>query len=187
MDGFGERRQRMGGTRGGALLFAPLLLAVCSAARAQEYCVVCSAPKAVYRCVIDGAQPQGAQPLQMLCVTAMAKAGGHGACSVSRGTVFDCDGPVKRVPWAASNLPPAAPVPQQREAAGARGDGPDRTSQDGPPQTVVEMAKRANQQTSEQMKKAGDNITEGAKSVGEAVGNATKKTWDCMSSLFTRC
>ena len=156
------------------------ILALASAAGAQEFCVACSEPSAVYRCVIDGAQPQGGQPLQMLCVTAMAKAGGHGTCSVKRGTVFDCDGAVKHVPWAALNAPPLAaappapapaPTPPRPEAAAA----PDPTSE-GPPQTVVEMAKRANQQTSDQMKKAGENLSQGA-----------KKTWDCMTSLFTRC
>ena len=70
-------------------------------AEAQEYCVGCSEPNALYRCVIEGAQPRGGQSLQMLCVTAMAKDGGHATCSVKRGTVFECDGAVKRVPWAA--------------------------------------------------------------------------------------
>jgi hypothetical protein len=146
---------------------------------AQEYCVACTEPSAVYRCIIEGAQP-GGQPLQLLCITAMAKAGGHGTCSVKRGTVFECDGPVKRVPWAANTqaqqsapMPPAAP-------GGA-------APSDGPPDTVVEMARRANQQTSDQMKKAGENFTQGAKSMGEAVTNATKKTWECMISFFTRC
>jgi hypothetical protein len=33
------------------------------------------------------------------------------------------------------------------------------------------------------MKKANDDW----KSMGNAVGDATKKTWDCMASFFTRC
>src|SRR5436190_14434783 len=75
-----------------------LLLALASGtAVAQEYCVACSEPNGLYRCVIDGAQPRGGQSLQLLCVTAMAKEGGHATCSVKRGTVFDCDGPVKRI------------------------------------------------------------------------------------------
>jgi hypothetical protein len=41
---------------------------------------------------------------------------------------------------------------------------------------VLEFAKRANEQTSEQVKKA-----------GETVKDATAKTWNCMLSLFTRC
>ena len=166
------------------LLLALLFAALGAAAAAQEYCVVCSEPNALYRCVIDGAQPQGGQPLQMLCVTAMAKAGGHSTCTVKRGTVFDCDAPVRRVPWTASNAP-AATAPG---ASAAPADpGSTKGSPEDPPQTVVEMAKRANQQTSDQMKKAGENLKEGAKSMGDAMSNATKKTWDCMTSLFTRC
>ena len=166
-------------------LMLPLLFAALgAAAAAQEYCVACSEPNALYRCVIDGAQPQGGQPLQMLCVTAMAKAGGHSTCTVKRGTVFDCDAPVRRVPWTASNAP-AATAPG---ASAAPADpGSTKGSPEDPPQTVVEMAKRANQQTADQMKKAGENLKEGAKSMGDAMSNATKKTWDCMTSLFTHC
>src|SRR5215510_8387944 len=74
-------------------------------AEGQEFCVACSDPPGIYRCVIEGAQPRGGQSLQMLCVTAMAKDGGHATCSVKRGTVFECDGAVKRVPWAALDAP----------------------------------------------------------------------------------
>jgi len=167
------------------LLLLPLFAALGGAAAAQEYCVVCSEPSALYRCVIDGAQP-GGQPLQMLCVTAMARAGGHGTCSVKRGTVFDCDGPVRRVPWVASSAP-AATMAQPGPSVAPANSEPTKASPEGPPETVVEMAKRANQQTADQMKKAGENLKEGAKSMGDAMSNATKKTWDCMTSLFTRC
>jgi hypothetical protein len=159
-------------------------------AQAQEYCVSCSEPNALYRCVIEGAQPRGGQSLQMLCVTAMAKDGGHATCSVKRGTVFECDGAVKRVPWAALNLPaqPAAIAPQAPETAAkpepaaaspSSAAAPAAVATPGPeapPQTVLELAKRTNEKTTEQMKKAGDTVKD-----------ATKKTWDCMLSLFTRC
>jgi hypothetical protein len=160
------------------------------AAEAQEYCVACTEPTAQYRCVIDGAQPHGGQPLQMLCVTAMAKAGGHATCSVKRGTVFECDGAVKRVPWVALKAPPATePAPQPGAAPTPKPDpvASPTPQPEGPPQTVVEMAKRANEKTVEQVKKAGENMKEGAKSVGDAIGTATKKTWECMISFFTRC
>jgi hypothetical protein len=158
-------------------------------AQAQEYCVSCSEPNALYRCVIEGAQPRGGQSLQMLCVTAMAKDGGHATCTVKRGTVFECDGAVKRVPWAALDAPahPEASPPQPAATAAARPEpatgpalaapAPDsRPGADAPPQTVLELAKRTNEKTAEQMKKAGDTVKD-----------ATKKTWDCMLSLFTRC
>jgi hypothetical protein len=139
--------------------------------------------------VIEGAQPRGGQSLQMLCVTAMAKDGGHATCSVKRGTVFECDGVMKRVPWVALNLPaqPGAIAPQAPETAArpepaasplpAAAPAPVATpGPEAPPQTVLELAKRTNEKTAEQMKKAGDTVKE-----------ATKKSWDCMLSLFTRC
>lgn len=171
-----------------AALAAASVYAVADAARAQEYCVSCTGPEAVYRCAIDGAQPRGGQSLQMLCVTTMAKEGGHAACSVKGGTVFDCNGPLKRVPWASQSTsapetaqPPAPPPPQQPAVV------QQPPAPEAPPKTVEEMARRANQKTADQMKKAGDTMKEGAKSVGDAIGSATKKTWDCMISLFTKC
>ncbi len=161
------------------------LCALIAQAEAQEYCVACTGPSAMYRCIIDGARPGGNQPLQMLCVTAMAKEGPHAKCSVKGGTVFDCTGPVKRVPWAAYNQPAGkgtvqeAPKPQ---VAPAPANDPDQ-----PPRTVEEMAKRANQKTAEQVKKANEDVQEKVETLGDKVGDTTKKTWRCIASLFTRC
>ena len=66
--------------------------ALAGGAAAQEYCVSCSEPNAVYRCVIEGARPGGAQSLQVLCVTTMAKEGGHATCAVKRGTCSTATG-----------------------------------------------------------------------------------------------
>jgi hypothetical protein len=153
---------------------------VIGAAQAQEYCVACSEPYGLYRCIIDGAQPRGTQSLQLLCVTAMAKEGRHATCSVTRGTVFDCDGAVKRVPWTVleagpqPKVPEPAPAQSQPKPAPAAAPGP--PAPEAPPQTMVDLAKQANDKTAEQMKKAGETVKE-----------ATKKTWDCVFSLFTRC
>ena len=174
------------GYRFGPGLSFLLALAVGPAA-AQEFCVACSDPPGVYRCVIDGAQPRGGQSLQLLCVTVMAKEGGHATCSVKRGTVFDCDGAVKRVPWTALEATPRPqtpqspdlPVPPSKPAAAA----PPAPAPDAPPQTMVDLAKQANEKTVEQMKKAGESV----KQAGESVKEATKKTWECVFSLFTRC
>jgi hypothetical protein len=168
-------------------LGALIALAV-GTAEAQEYCVACSEPTGLYRCVIDGAQPRGGQSLQMLCVTAMAKEGGHATCAVKRGTVFECDAAVKRIPWASLEAgpqpetpqPPAeAPPPKPAPAAAA----PPSPAPEAPPQTMVDLAKQANEKTAEQMKKAGESV----KQAGETVKQATKKTWDCVFSFFTRC
>jgi hypothetical protein len=166
---------------------AVVLAALVGRAEAQEYCVSCSEPNAVYRCVIEGARPGGGQSLQLLCVTSMAKDGGHATCSVKRGTVFECDGPMKRVPWASIEAPAQAkdtdPAATKPDASAAKTE-PDPNE---PPKTVVDMAKRANEQTAEQMKKAGENVKQTVKTTGEAIGTATKKTWDCLFSLFKQC
>jgi hypothetical protein len=154
--------------------------ALAGRAEAQEYCVACTEPSAVYRCVIDGARPGGGQSLQMLCVTSMAKEGKHATCGIKRGTVFDCDGPVKRVPWTAADLP--VETPGSDTASNKPESDPNE-----PPKTIAEMAKRANEQTADQMKKANDNVKESFKSTGDAIGNATKKSWNCLTSLFKEC
>ena len=48
---------------------------------------------------------------------------------------------------------------------------------------MVDLAKQANEKTAEQVKKAGQSV----KQAGETVKEATKKTWDCVFSFFTRC
>ncbi len=164
---------------GVALLAGLSVCLLAERAEAQEYCVSCAEPAAVYRCVIDGAQPGGSQPLQVLCITAMAKEGGHGSCSLKRGTVFDCNGAVKRISWSAYNpgVPAAMPPPPAAGKGTPKQDtaAPPAKPSD-PPQTVEDMAKRASGQASDQ-----------AKSVGQKMGEASKKTWNCIVSLFTRC
>jgi hypothetical protein len=155
-------------------------LGVCDMARAQEYCIACTQPSAVYRCVIEDARP-GGQSLTRLCLTALTRDGGHAHCSIKGGTVFDCNGPVKRVPWAAQEpgrvAQPAPAEPQTGQAPAAK------TPAQGEPKTVVDLAKRAN----ENMQKANEEMKEQAQSTGQAIGKATKKTWECMWSFFFRC
>lgn len=155
------------------LSFAAFFGALMGQAEAQEFCVACTEPSAVYRCVIEGARPGGGQPLQVLCVTTMAREGRHATCAIKRGTVFDCDGPVKRVPWSAAELPVETP-------GTAAVDKPEPDPNE-PPRTIVEMVKRANEQS------ANDTAKDPIKSTGEAIGNATKKSWDCLTSLFKDC
>jgi hypothetical protein len=150
------------------------------AASAQEYCVSCTQPNAIYRCVIEDARP-GGQSLTRLCLTALTREGGHGACSVKGGTVFDCNGPIKRVPWTAQDsgrvaAPSTEPQTNQPTPGG-------KSEPNGEPKTMVDLAKRAN----ENLQKANEDAKEQAQSAGQAIGKATKKTWDCLLSLLSRC
>lgn len=169
-----HRRYRLGG------MVVALSIGALGQAQAQEYCVTCDQPSAVYRCVIDGARPGGSQPLQMLCITAMAKQGGHGSCRIKGGTVFDCNGPVKRVSWAAHNSA-ASPVPGGPAPSAPQAE--PKPAAKKPPDTVVDLAKQAN----EQIKKSNEDAKGQGNVFGQALGTTTKKTWDCMISLFTRC
>lgn len=164
-------------------ILGAMAAALVARAEAQEYCVSCTEPNALYRCVIEGAKPGGTQPLQMLCVTTIAKDGGHATCSVKGGTVFDCNGQIKRLSWAALN---EAPQREPQDAAAARPAAPQpetKPADQGPPQTMLEMAKRANEKNAEQWKKTGETMKEQSKSFGDA----TKKTWECLASFFTKC
>lgn len=174
------------GTRSiGLTLFA--FCALIARADAQEYCVSCTGPSGIYRCIIEGAKPGGKQPLQTLCVTAMAKEGKHASCALKGGTVFDCNGPIKRVPWSAYNEPnPKGSVPEAAKPQAAPAAAPP-SDPNQPPGTIEEMAKRANQQTAEQIKKTNEDVKDQMETFGSKVGDTTKKTWRCISSFFTRC
>jgi hypothetical protein len=149
-----------------ALPLAGLSLGCLSIAlAAQEYCISCTEPQALYRCVITDARPNDAQPLQMLCITTLAKQGGHATCAVRRGTVFDCDAPIKRV--SATGNAPAADTPP------VPGNAP---KQEGPARTVEQLAKQIAKSSSDQAGKA-----------GESVSNTARKAWTCLTSFFKSC
>jgi len=163
-----------------------------ASATAQEYCVACTEPDAIYRCVIDGARPGASASLQLLCVSALAKEGSHATCAVRRGVgVIDCNGAIKRVSVPAEGGTVAAPGGQSIPAApgavnpSGQSSPPQAASQ--PPQddpkTVAEMLKRAKEQSDRDWQ----NTNEKIKSNNEKVGSFFKKSWDCMSSLFSRC
>ncbi|MBV1696384.1 MAG: hypothetical protein KGP27_18130 [Hyphomicrobiales bacterium] len=156
------------------------LLATATVAGAQEYCVSCTEPAALYRCVIDNPRPGATPSLQVLCLTTMAHEGKHGQCTVLRGvTVFQCDGPVRRV-----SLPPEIPAgPPGQTAAAPSQPAATPAQPQGEPKTLVELAKRAKDQSDQQWKNAGENW----RSAGEKTGQFFKNAFNCIGSLFTKC
>lgn len=171
--------------------FAILMICVFApSASAQEYCVACSGPDALYRCIIGGdatAAARGARG-QFLCIKELAKSGQHASCRVDRSSRGPCDGMPRTVMFPdVANIPdeafvpPPDQVPLGEEAQDRPSDQeplPDNALEnaepapEGPPKTVVDMAKGT-----------GKNL----KKVGDAVGNAAKKTWTCLSSFFSDC
>lgn len=175
-----------------------------ASAQAAEYCVTCTDPAAMYACVVGGtaadAPPDARE--QMLCITEIAKSGGHGKCSVPRSAPKPCPGVLKIIaapaggaPAGASGAagetapPKAAPEAQTTpQSDGAATDGAMTAETPAeppakPPRTVEELAKRTVQSSKDGISKAGESVGE----AGSAVGEAAKKTWDCVVSLFSDC
>jgi hypothetical protein len=87
---------------------------------------------------------------------------------------------------AVAATPPAASRPNAQETTVAKTPAP--------PKTVKEMVDKSSEQTAESLEKTGEAASSAAKSAGsalekagQAVGDAAKKTWTCVTSLFGDC
>jgi len=161
-----------------------------SHAAAQDYCVTCTGPDAKYRCIIGGNASAAARSSrgQMLCITELARSGGHASCSVSRTTAEPCEGKVKTVmfptdepgtPPVEMAAPPPPPVPAPAPAAAAPpAPGPQQAP--GPAEAIAKDSDNG-------LKKAGDAVTSTVENTGKAIGHAASKTWKCLSSFFGDC
>jgi hypothetical protein len=166
---------------------------------AAETCVVCTTPPATYRCTIEGAervaQFRGSdRVLQYVCITELAKLGGHASCSVGRKSADICTGELKVLQagdaLAAAESAIGEPGPRPGLAQSAQPGPP----ADGPPRTLEELARKSVEQSADQLQSAGKTVKDTAKTAGQqiekagdAVGGAVKKTWTCLASLFTNC
>jgi hypothetical protein len=162
---------------------------------AQEACIVCTGPEQAYLCSVEKSDkvrklPAAEKAIHYACIKEMARIGGHETCRVRRDAdIAYCNGLAQTV--LLSDLLEAA---EQQETA-AKENAPQLVQKPAPaklppgssppdaPKTMVELARRANQQSAEQMQQAGNQV----KSAGEKVGGAVQKTWECMTSLFQRC
>lgn len=154
-----------------AIALSALVLAVQSdPTSAQEFCVACTGPTAVYRCVIGDAKQAQGQPLQQFCTTTLARQGGHADCGIRKGTVFDCDGPIKRI-GAASPSPAASEKGSQPHAQ--KSAEPEKPK---PRETVADTVRDLSRDTGKQVEKT-----------GEAAKSTAKGVWNCVTSLFKSC
>ena len=168
----------------GRAIVCGFFASVCTArALAAEVCVVCTGPNATYRCTTDQASKLerlrgGDRALHFMCITALAKAGGHTKCRVSRDASGFCAGEARTIGLAELEAALAS------GGAGRASDGPDgpeaasKPAQPGPPRTVEELARRTTQTSS-----PGAPLEK----TSEAIGGAMKKSWLCITSLFTQC
>lgn len=173
-------------------------------AAAESYCVACYGPDAVYRCVIADV-PASAAPdprNQVQCIKQLAKSGGHSRCSVERFSTANCAGPEKVVSTATA-VPIAGPQasgdpadPSASKAADDIAGNPVEpvAPPSATPRTVEELAKSAAATTKESLNEVGGTMKSTTEKAGEtiggfgsAVGNAAKKSWNCLTSLFNDC
>lgn len=171
------------------------LTLVSSAATADDLCVVCADPPATYRCQIDGANPAAtATPgTQILCIKEIATRGNHKSCSISRDqSASPCEGtlvvlakpeisPLKAPGKTAEPAPQIAGAPAPPQAAALGTDG------NAPPATMEALAKQAASQTTKGLEDTTTAAGNEVKKAGATMGSAVKKTWNCLSSLFTAC
>ena len=172
-----------------AMLLPPLV------ADAQEYCVTCKGPDASYRCVIGGDATAAARNSrgQFLCITELAKAGGHTSCSAARGQATPCPGETRIGDVHARRSGRFAlwnnrPRPAQPRRGSWRPSKrclrlPSRLPAPAPMQTTAPVEEKKPTVVEDLANKTGKAVTD----TGEAVGGAMKKTWDCVASLFGKC
>lgn len=163
---------------------------VASAAMAQEICVSCKEPDRGYRCSVKDSEKvknvRGSRrAIEFLCVSEIARAGGHRSCSVGSNFSGPCIGQDIEV-----DLAKAAPdgqaelgVDPDRPEGGSPAPGARQAAPSGPPQTLEELARDTMSKSKEQISAADEKM----RKAGDAVGGTMKKTWDCLASLFSRC
>jgi len=158
-----------------------LLSGLSPRAAAQDYCVTCAGPDAKYRCIIGGNASAAARSSrgQMLCITELARSGGHASCSVSRTTAEPCDGKVKTVMFP-TDEPGTVPVEMAAPPPPAAPPAPAPPQAPGPADATAKDSDNG-------LKKAADAVTSTVTDTGKAVGHAASKTWKCLSSFFGDC
>jgi len=177
-------------TRISLTIASVVVCGLAATASAQEFCVTCSAPDATYRCIVGG-EPGIATTTsrgQLLCITELARSGGHASCSVGRTSTEPCQGEVRTVmfPSPPADVPPPPPEGQGAPLA-ADGAALEPPAPAEAPQTVEKLTKDTVQKSGDGLKKAGEAVTDTAQSAGQAIGNAAQKTWKCLSSFFSDC
>ena len=195
------------------VLIAGLVVAA-APVRAQEVCVACSEPEATYKCTVKDADRAAnirgvGRALEYLCITELARAGGHYSCRASREYAGPCIGQPRLIELGKAPDPP--PGAAQGQGQGQQADGAaidpnapvDATQKGGkrPPRTLEEMAresaekskqqlesvdqsfKKAAQDTGKTLENTGAAMGEAVKKTGSAVGDAVKKTGTAMGDV----
>lgn len=169
-----------------------LIVAAPSMAAAQSICVDCTDPDRNYRCSIKNAERvqnvRGAsRGLEFLCISEIARLNGHKTCRVNTTFSGPCIGQHHEVDLTRSGTD-AAEAAKPGDPAEAAKDGATATpasapAPKGPPQTVEQLAKETMAKSKEQF----SAVDEKMRQAGGAIGDAMKKSWNCVVSLFSKC
>lgn len=159
-------------------------------AMAQGVCVECKAPDQTYRCTIKDSDKvqnvRGAgRAIEYVCMTELARLGSHQSCRVSTTYSGPCIGAAQELDLAKLSLP-AAPASGQAAADGKApsSEAPEpQPANSGPPKTLEELARNTMTKSKEQISAADESM----RKAGGAVEGTLKKTWNCVTSLFSRC
>ncbi|NOT72905.1 MAG: hypothetical protein HOP09_16995 [Hyphomicrobium sp.] len=195
-----------------AAITTPLAALASGAVTAGEFCVTCSGPDAHYACAFDGVSADTGDPrLKLLCITELAKSGGHASCSVDRKQIVPCPGEAKRLampegfdlaptpaagtPQAqppatpqpvAGDVPPPMPAPKgapapKSETTIEKSAGP---APEAPPKTVQEMVEKGSKATGEAFEKSGEAAGNAVKSTGSVLEKAGKAAGDAAKKTW---
>ena len=160
------------------------------AALGQDVCVECKGPDRSYRCAIKDSQKaqsiRGAsRAIEFVCITEIARSGGHESCRVNTTYAGPCIGQPHEIDLAKVGNETAVPAKHEPDAVETAPVPPQPAppAVKGPPQTLEELSRETMTKSKEQFSAADHKM----RKAGDAVGDSLKKTWDCMSSLFSRC
>lgn len=160
-------------------------------------CVQCLGPDVTYRCEVKDSHRVerirgSSRALEFVCITELAKAGNHQSCRAGSNFSGPCIGEPRLIDLSKSGDavviggnpegPPAAGGGVQAPE-GAKTSERTGTRPDGPPQTLEELARVTVSKSKKQISEADEKMQEAS----GAVGKALKKSWACLSSLFTDC
>jgi hypothetical protein len=130
----------------------------------------------------------------MLCIGTLARQGGHSTCAVRSGTVFDCNGPVKRIDASAASDPVGGPAveppnadrsaPQSAPAAPVTAN---PTPQQAPPSPATKPANATPRTVEEVAREMSKSSGEALGKAGDAIAGSTRKAWGCVTSFFKAC
>ena len=181
----------------GVALAGVVVAAMGSAAMAQsqQVCVDCSGPAASYACSVLESDKvahsrNSGRALEFICISELAKAGGHQSCRASRDFVGPCIGQPRLLDLSRPSSQSAVVTDPNSETEPIK----PASTEPRPPETLEAVAREAVaksqaqlSETDRKMKAAAQSAGAEIEKAGTAVGDVVKKSVGCLVTLFTKC